>query len=189
MYLVAVETRCYRRVVAVRSRSSLGERKKGTELEKKKGKKGKKKKKEEKEEKRKGGWKGRSRFTEARTRGFRVCKQSCGNNYRAKARRSRARIREVFATRQHRPVGRRVSRGSDDDRRRSPRRVSQSSFFLPSRSSRVPVPQFGYQTPPSTRISDDARGSTTRPWLWSTRPSKERHPVNVSKRPPPRLLH
>lgn len=54
MYLVAVETRCYRRVVAVRSsrsRSSLGERKKGTELEKKKGKKGKKKKKRKKKRK------------------------------------------------------------------------------------------------------------------------------------------
>lgn len=54
MYLVAVETRCYCRVVAVRSsrsRSSLGERKKGTELEKKKGKKGKKKKKRKKKRK------------------------------------------------------------------------------------------------------------------------------------------
>lgn len=75
-----------------------------------------------------------------------------------------------------------------DDRRAEFLRVFFFTVAIVA-SATVSVPQFGYQTPPSTRISDDARGSTTRPWLWSTRPSKERHPVNVSKRPPPRLLH
>lgn len=50
------------------------------------------------------------------------------------------RVREVFATRQHRPVGRRVSRGSDDDRRRSPRRVARThSFPVPIVASVVSV--------------------------------------------------
>ena len=117
--------------------SSLGERKRRErkkKLEKKEKRKEKKEKKKERvKEKRNRKRREKERKisfheSEARTRGFRVCKQSCGNNDRAKARRSRARIREVFATRQHRPVGRRVSRGSDDDRRRSPRRVLHSEF-------------------------------------------------------------